>query len=277
MLGKLKPLIVVILATHAFVSYAGGGESKGHVGPAKFEKIPGTDLKRVILDKKSVDRLGIELGEVSKKTVTNTQTYGGSVSLPVKKLEESKASGGAFANFGSSFAKQPEQFVTLTEPDTEYDWIRVTLSKPEWSRIDKSKPAVVKPLKTRTGTEQVATAIPSGLPPVEDTKRSMLKIHYKIPKTESSYKLNERVRVELTLTGSGESHLVVPYDSVHYDSKGKSWVYINSDQYVYERKPIDIDRIEGDFAVLNAGPPLNTAVVTVGAPLLYGAEVVFKK
>ena len=34
-----------------------------------------------------------------------------------------------------------------------------------------------------------------------------------------------------------------------------------------------IERVIGDLAVLSEGPPVKTAVVTVGAALLYGAEV----
>jgi hypothetical protein len=44
----------------------------------------------------------------------------------------------------------------------------------------------------------------------------------------------------------------------------------------FERQRIGIERIVGDLAVLSEGPPVGTPVVTVGAALLYGAEI-FKK
>jgi hypothetical protein len=42
---------------------------------------------------------------------------------------------------------------------------------------------------------------------------------------------------------------------------------------VFVRHSISIDQINGNQAVLSAGPPSGTAVVTVGAAELFGTEV----
>jgi hypothetical protein len=49
-------------------------------------------------------------------------------------------------------------------------------------------------------------------------------------------------------------------------------VYTNPEPLVFVRHAIVIDYIEGDLAILSEGPDAETAVVTVGAAELYGAE-----
>ncbi len=65
---------------------------------------------------------------------------------------------------------------------------------------------------------------------------------------------------------------VVPYSAVFYDLHGATWVYTNPAPLTFVRGSINIDSIDGDRAILSAGPPSGTAVVTVGAPELYGTE-----
>jgi hypothetical protein len=38
-----------------------------------------------------------------------------------------------------------------------------------------------------------------------------------------------------------------------------------------------VERIDGDSVILKDGPSVGTLVVTVGAPQLFGAEVIFKR
>jgi len=68
-------------------------------------------------------------------------------------------------------------------------------------------------------------------------------------------------------------HLAVPYSAVLYGLQGETWVYTNPEPLVYIREPIEVDYIEGDWVALVDGPDVDTPVVTVGASLLYGAEV----
>ena len=105
----------------------------------------------------------------------------------------------------------------------------------------------------------------------------MLTVYYVVPGADHGLNLNDRVRVELPLIGSGETHMVVPYGAVYYDNVGDPWVYTNPAELVFERQRVEIARIHGDLAVLTDGPPLGTPVATIGASLLYGAEVIFKR
>jgi hypothetical protein len=152
-------------------------------------------------------------------------------------------------------------------------WVLVTLSPGEWDKLAKEKPARVLPLATREGQVKEMVARPSGRPPMEDAKRSMLTLYYVIPDKDHGLTVNTRVRVELQQTGSEERRKVVPYGAVYYDAKGATWAYVNTEPLVFERRRIGVERIVGDLAVLSDGPSVGTEVVVVGAPLLYGSEI----
>jgi len=79
----------------------------------------------------------------------------------------------------------------------------------------------------------------------------------------------DRVQQE---TVRGTKRMVVPYGAVLYDAHGDTWVYTNPEPLVFVRHAIHIDFISGDRAVLSRGPTIGTAVVTVGAAELFGAE-----
>ena len=70
---------------------------------------------------------------------------------------------------------------------------------------------------------------------------------------------------------------VIPYASVLYGLGGETWTYTNPEPRVFVRHSITVDRVGGDQAVLSNGPPSGTAVVTVGAAELYGAESEFEE
>jgi hypothetical protein len=86
----------------------------------------------------------------------------------------------------------------------------------------------------------------------------------------------ERLGIQTTplseATVAGKKRKVVPYGAVLYDADGKTSVYVSSAPNTYVREPITVDYIEGDRAVLSAGPAAGTAIVTVGAAELYGTE-----
>lgn len=73
-------------------------------------------------------------------------------------------------------------------------------------------------------------------------------------------------------TVAGAQRLVIPYSAVFYHYDGSTWTYTDEGDYSYLRAPIEIERIEGDRAILNAGPPAGQQVVAVGAAELYGVE-----
>lgn len=64
----------------------------------------------------------------------------------------------------------------------------------------------------------------------------------------------------------------VPVAALVYDKKGEVWVYTSTQPLRYVRERVEVERIEGDLAILESGPPAGTAVVTVGSAELLGTE-----
>ncbi|MBY0513497.1 MAG: hypothetical protein K2P78_06255, partial [Gemmataceae bacterium] len=64
---------------------------------------------------------------------------------------------------------------------------------------------------------------------------------------------------------------------VVYDVHGGGWVYERTAARTYARRRVIVSSVAGDAAVLAAGPPPGTPVVTAGAAELFGAETGFSK
>lgn len=264
--------VATLLSAPAAVA-AGGPGPAGKSSAVKLEAIPGSTAKRVTLSARAAERLGIETGRVGEEPIIRKQVVSGLVIAPLEKLPEAKPAGGVFGGFGRVTAvTAPQPAARAASPGGEA-WVLVSLSAAEWERLAKDKPARVLPLATRERLGREVLAQPSAVPPVEDMKRSMLMLHYVVPGNEHGLALNKRMRVELQIAGSDAKYKVVPYGAVYYDAKGAPWVYLNPRPLVYERQRISVERVVGDQAVLSDGPPVGTPVVTVGAALLYGAEV----
>jgi hypothetical protein len=256
-------------------AHAADPAKAGKPSAVTFESVSGSAVPRVILTAKAAERLGIEIGKVAEGQVVRKQIVSGLVTVPVEKQLQPKPVAGAFAGFGRPAAPPPVA-VRASAPAAGDAWVLVTLSPAEWDRLAKDRPARLLPLATREKPVKELVALPSGMPPVEDAKRSMLSLYYTVPGKDHGLTLAHRMRVELELAGAAEKQKVVPYGAVLYDGKGVAWVYANPKPLTFERQRIAVERIVGDLAVLAGGPPAGTPVVTVGAALLYGTEV-FKK
>lgn len=79
------------------------------------------------------------------------------------------------------------------------------------------------------------------------------------------------IRTAEVEAGAGNG-LQVPFDAVIYQPDGTTWVYASPETLVFKREPIDVERIDGDVAVVRSGPAAGTPVVTVGAAELWGFE-----
>jgi hypothetical protein len=92
--------------------------------------------------------------------------------------------------------------------------------------------------------------------------------------------LSERAaeRIELATTpvaddaSSGTPRKIIPYAAVIYSPDGGTWAYTSREPRVFVREAIEVERIEGDKAILTAGPDAGTEVVTTGGAELFGAE-----
>jgi hypothetical protein len=261
---------------------AGGPGPAGKSPAVTLKSIPGSPVPQVILSARAAQRLGIETGKVAEDAVTRKQMVSGVIIPPLDKLPERPAAGGfgavgfgGFAQAGAALA--PKRAAARAIPPANGGvWVHLTLSPGEWDRLAKDKPARLLPLATRDKLAKEVLARPTGIEPFEDMKRSTLSLYYLVPGKDHGLTVNGRMRVELQVAGNDEKLKVVPYSSVYYDAKGAPWVYVNGTPLTYQRERIGVERIIGDLAVLSEGPAVGTPIVTVGAPMLYGAEI-FKK
>lgn len=65
---------------------------------------------------------------------------------------------------------------------------------------------------------------------------------------------------------------VIPHAALIYSPEGSAFVYTRPEPLTYVRAPIEVDRVVDDRALLSAGPPPGTVVVTVGAAELLATE-----
>jgi hypothetical protein len=82
----------------------------------------------------------------------------------------------------------------------------------------------------------------------------------------------KRLDVQTTAARGDGERTVIPYAAVLYDPDGQTWTYTSPERLVFVREDIRVDRIDGDAAILAAGPSAGTTVVTVGADELWGVE-----
>jgi hypothetical protein len=271
---------VATLATLSLALPAAAGDqaaprSAGKSPAVKLESVPGSNVKRVILTAKAAERLGIATGKVGNELIVRRQMVSGLIVPPLDRQVQPKSPSGGFGDFGRARPTPVAQPVAKQAPlPVPGDaWVLVSLSPHEWERLAKDKPARLLPLATRERLLNEILAQPSGMEPLEDMKRTMLSLYYVVPGKDHGLTMSHRMRVELELSGSEEKQKVVPYGSVYYDAKGTAWVYVSVAPLAFERQRIAVERVVGDLAVLSEGPPVGTTVVTVGAALLYGAEI----
>jgi hypothetical protein len=268
-------LAAVLAMGPAAAAPSAGPAGKG--GAARLEDMPG-GVKRITLTEKAVQRLGIETGKVREELIVRRQVVGGLVVSPsqVRQPQAQPVDGG----FGGFRRPTPDpmlqQVASAKGPAANETWVLLSLSPAEWERLAKDQPARLRPLATRERAGKEILAKPSGMAPIEDSKRSMLHVYYVVQGGNPGLEQNQRMRVELQLDGSGQKRTVVPYSAIYYDAKGAPWVYVNPSPLVYQRQRVGVERIHGELAVLSEGPAVGTTVVTVGAPLLYGTEI-FKR
>lgn len=89
---------------------------------------------------------------------------------------------------------------------------------------------------------------------------------------DAATRLDVQTTPVVSASGTGGGRTVIPYSAVLYDPSGDTWTYTSPEHLVFVRAPIDVDRIEGNSAILTSGPPVGTDVVTVGETELLGSE-----
>jgi hypothetical protein len=111
--------------------------------------------------------------------------------------------------------------------------------------------------------EEAATEEPASVEQIKGTELNRITL---------TSEAAERLDIQTEAARSDGKRTVIPYAAVLYDPDGQTWTYTNPQRLVFVREDISVDRIDGDTAILTAGPSAGTAVVTVGADELWGVE-----
>ncbi len=124
------------------------------------------------------------------------------------------------------------------------------------------------PACTRASEEEAASTDIASVQPIQGSEVARVTLS-----PDAARRLDVRTALVRELPGGGgKARLAIPYSAVLYDPNGETWVYSNPQPLVFVRAPIEVDHIEGSLALLSAGPPAGTQVVTVGASELLGTE-----
>jgi len=93
-----------------------------------------------------------------------------------------------------------------------------------------------------------------------------------IMKVTLDSKAAERIGLQTAELIEEGARKVIPYGALMYDLKGNTWTFTNPSPLVFVRAAVKVADVTGDKVYLSEGPPAGTRVVTVGAPMLMGAE-----
>lgn len=104
---------------------------------------------------------------------------------------------------------------------------------------------------------------PATLEPIKGTE---------VQRVKFSAKGAERVGLQTTTIRGNGQQKVIPYAAVIYGPEGNTFAYTVPERLTFVRKAVEVERVEDDRAILSAGPPVGTKVVTVGATEVYGTE-----
>ncbi|MEO8269918.1 MAG: HlyD family efflux transporter periplasmic adaptor subunit [Aureliella sp.] len=149
-------------------------------------------------------------------------------------------------------------------------WIRVPVFVDLLAEIQTHEPARLVSL-SGSETKHAVDAKPIAAPPTADAITSSADLYYEIDNRELGLRPGQRVGVELA-TSTTEDSLIVPTGSIIYDIYGNTWVYSVTGERQYRRSRVSLRFVDGQDAVLAAGPKIGSSVVVDGAAELFGTE-----
>jgi hypothetical protein len=270
---KVWTLVILGLAAASM----GGTAALAAEKPARFEQVPGSDLKRVIVTPKAAQRLAISTVEVREEPVMRWLMIEGTVeAMPLE-------AGADPARVRVHLADNPNQL--LTDPGRSQSQSRLVVSLKDDDDDDVGKdgdnkartrerpPAVVVAIGSVRAARLPAT--PIRVATAASPTTGALSQDYVVAVPDHGLRVGQRVFARILHPDSGKPQKILPYSAVFYDTKGVAWVYTNPEPLVFIRHRIEIDAIESARAILKDGPALGTKVVTAGAPELLGVEQKF--
>ena len=149
-------------------------------------------------------------------------------------------------------------------------WIRVPVFVDLLREVQQDQDVRLVSLSGEASVDNVS-AKPIAAPPTADTMTSSADLYYEVDNRDLRLRPGQRIGVELPMSKS-ETSLIVPSGAILYDVYGNTWVYVETGEREYTRRRVAIRFVDGEEAILSAGPETGTPVVVDGSAELFGTE-----
>lgn len=168
-----------------------------------------------------------------------------------------------------------DQVVTAGSPlfevvDADPAWVRVPVFVGEIASLANAGEAQIGSLAAPPGSP-TRTARRAVGPLSADAKAATVDLFFELSNADGDWQPGQRVGVTLQL-GKAIARPVVPWSSILHDIQGGTWVYDNTKPHVFVRRRVEVERVDGDLAILRRGVTNGVNIVTLGAAELYGTE-----
>jgi hypothetical protein len=116
-------------------------------------------------------------------------------------------------------------------------------------------------------SDKAAADEPASVEPIKGTNSNKITL---------SPEAAKRLGIQTAAVSEQHGRKIVPYTAISYTPSGGTFVYTSPKALTYVRRPVTVETVKKGEAIVSHGPPVGTAVVTVGSPELFGAEYEFE-
>lgn len=150
-------------------------------------------------------------------------------------------------------------------------WVRVPVYAGDETAINSRASASVRGLSDFAGSSTSVMATPVQGPQTSDPLATSINLFYEINNSKGDFRPGQKVSVTLPYKGV-QAALTIPYAAILYDIHGGTWVYENTESRVFVRRRVELQRVDGNMAILQRGPKPGAKIVTAGAAEIFGTE-----
>ena len=150
-------------------------------------------------------------------------------------------------------------------------WVRVPVYAGDESQINNRAPASIRGLSDFAGSAASVIGKPVVGPQTSDPQATSINLFYEINNTGGDFRPGQKVSVTLPYKGV-QAAIVLPYAAILYDINGGTWIYENTAPRQFVRRRVELQRVDGNMAVLQRGPKPGAKIVTAGAAEIFGTE-----
>lgn len=147
-------------------------------------------------------------------------------------------------------------------------WVRAAVFASDLGDIRRDRAAAIRTIGVK-GPPRLAQPVKA--PPSANAAAGTVDLYYAIDNRERTFRIGQRVSVDLPLAGRTEG-LSVPSAAILRDIYGGEWVYQKAAPDTFIRQRVEVASESGGRALLAHGLAAGADVVTAGAAELFGTE-----